>query len=91
MFELQAPGALEFRGRAAACADVGSLRVVRYAVGVVGVATAAHRHVQALAVAEAVDQDVGGVDGAALGGVPNGGLRVRRRDLDAWLATQEVA
>jgi excisionase family DNA binding protein len=23
--------------------------------------------------------------------LPNGGLRVRRRDLDAWLATQEVA
>jgi excisionase family DNA binding protein len=22
--------------------------------------------------------------------LPNGGLRVRRRDLDAWLATQEV-
>ena len=23
--------------------------------------------------------------------LPNGGLRIRRRDLDAWLATQEVA
>lgn len=23
--------------------------------------------------------------------LPNGGLRVRRRDLDAWLATREVA
>jgi len=23
--------------------------------------------------------------------LPNGGLRIRRRDLDAWLSTQEVA
>ena len=23
--------------------------------------------------------------------LPNGGLRIRRRDLDAWLAAQEVA
>ena len=88
MFLVQAPGALEFGGGAAACADVGCAGVVRDAVGVVGLAAAAHRDVQALPVAEAVDQDMGGVDRAAQGGVLGG--RVGERGVGGQVAAGDL-
>ena len=74
-FAAEPVGAVEFGGGAAAFAGVGGPAVVGDAVGVVGVAAAAHGDVQSLPVAEAVDQDVGGADGAALRGVLGGRVR----------------
>jgi hypothetical protein len=66
-------GAVEFGGGAAAF--TGAAAVVGDAAGVAGVAAAAHGHVQSLAVAKAVGQDMGGADCAALGGVQGGRAR----------------
>ena len=68
-------GAVEFGGGPAAFAGVGGPAEVGYAIGVVGVAAAAHGDVQSLPVAEAVDQDVRGAGGAAERGVRGGRVR----------------
>ena len=72
VFAVQAFGAVEFGGGAAAGAGVSCAGVARYAIGVIGVAAPAHGDVQSLAVAESVDQDVGGAGGAAERGVAGG-------------------